>query len=79
MAVSYDVTGTIRAEMGGHPPLVLVYDARGNGGGGGAICPTITGEHQNRVTDYTAIVVTPHPASENTKKALEHLGQAVEI
>lgn len=23
----------------------------------GGICPTITGDHQNRVTDYTAIVV----------------------
>lgn len=36
-------------------PLVLVFDARGNGGG--AICPTITGDHQNRITDYTAVVV----------------------
>lgn len=53
MAVSYDVTGTLRAQMGGHPPLI--YDARGNGGG--AISPTITGDHQNRITDYTAIVV----------------------
>ena len=25
--------------------------------GGGSICPTLTGDHQNRVTDYTAIVV----------------------
>lgn len=33
MNVSYDVTGTLRTQMGGHPPLVLVYDARGNGGG----------------------------------------------
>ena len=33
MNVSYDVTGTLRAQMRGHPPLVLVYDARGNGGG----------------------------------------------
>ena len=32
-----------------------VYDARGNGGG--EIVPTITGDHQNRVTDYTAICV----------------------
>ena len=24
MSVSYEVTGTIRAQMGGHPPLVLV-------------------------------------------------------
>lgn len=33
----------------------LIYDARGNGGGHTA--PTITGDHQNRVTDYTAIVL----------------------
>lgn len=30
-----------------------VYDARGNGDG--ETVPTITGDHQNRVTDYTAI------------------------
>lgn len=40
---------------------LLVYDARGNGGGD--ICPTITGDHQNRVTDYTAIVVRVVPTS----------------
>lgn len=33
---------------------MLGYDARGNGNG--AISPTITGGHQDRVTDYTAIV-----------------------
>ena len=32
-----------------------VYDARGNGGG--MIVPTLTGDHQNRVTDYTAICI----------------------
>lgn len=31
----------------------VVYDARGNGNG--KICPTLTGDHENRVTDYTAI------------------------
>lgn len=36
-----------------------VYDARGNGNGETA--PTITGDHQNRVTDYTAICVADHP------------------
>lgn len=55
MDVSYDVTGTLRAQGHGHPPLVLIYDARGNGGG--TVCPTITGDHENRITDYTAIVV----------------------
>lgn len=33
----------------------VVYDARGNGSGG--VSPTMTGDHQNRVTDYTAIAV----------------------
>ena len=32
-----------------------IFDARGNGGG--LISPTLTGGHQNRITDYTAIVV----------------------
>jgi len=31
-----------------------IFDTRGNGNGD--ISPTITGDHQNRVTDYTAIV-----------------------
>lgn len=35
----------------------VCYDARGNGGG--AIVPTITGDHENRITDYTAVVVEP--------------------
>lgn len=33
----------------------LTYDARGNGDG--KISCTITGGHQNRITDYTAIVI----------------------
>jgi len=32
-----------------------VYDARGNGNG--STVPTLTGDHQNRVTDYTALCV----------------------
>ena len=38
--------------------VYLVFDSRGNGGG--TICPTITGDHQNRITDYTAIVLEIH-------------------
>ena len=34
------------------------YDARGNGSG--YLSPTITGDHQNRITDYTAIVLDEH-------------------
>ena len=33
MSVSYDVTGTLRANTKHHEPIVLIYDARGNGGG----------------------------------------------
>ena len=55
MDISYDVTATLRNQDHGHPPVVLIYDARGNGDGGGS--PTITGDHQNRITDYTAILV----------------------
>ena len=55
MNVSYDVTGTLRSQTKHHEPIVLIYDARGNGEG--SICPTITGDHQSRITDYTAIVV----------------------
>ena len=33
----------------------LIYDARGNGNGN--LAPTITCDHQNRVTDYTALCV----------------------
>jgi DNA (cytosine-5)-methyltransferase 1 len=44
----------------------VVFDARGNGEGGAD--PTLAGDHQNRVTDYTAIVVPTlsmgaHPAA----------------
>lgn len=33
----------------------VVYDCRGNGSGN--IVPNLTGDHENRVTDYTAICV----------------------
>ena len=33
----------------------VCYDARGNGNG--AHCPTLTGDHEGRVTDYTAVAV----------------------
>ena len=33
----------------------VCYDARGNGDG--IHCPTLTGDHENRVTDYTALCI----------------------
>lgn len=53
MDVSYDMVGTLRANAKGHDPIV--FDARGNGDG--RIVPTITDDHESRITDYTAIAV----------------------
>lgn len=36
-------------------PNIVCYDARGNGDG--MLSPTITGDHNSRITDYTAVVV----------------------
>ena len=41
---------------------VATYDARGNGDG--EVCCTLTGDHQDRVTDYTALVVENDSARE---------------
>jgi DNA (cytosine-5)-methyltransferase 1 len=38
-----------------HAVVQNIYDARGNGDG--KTCPTITGDHENRITDYTAVAV----------------------
>lgn len=52
---------TLPASMGlggGYVPMVTerkIFDARGNGDG--QIVPTITGDHENRITDYTAIAI----------------------
>lgn len=54
MNVHFDKAGTLlRTTAEKHPPVI--YDARGNGGG--YISPTLTGDHQSRITDYTAIVL----------------------
>ncbi len=50
-----------RAGTGGNnqPIIAYTYDARGNGDG--KTCNTITGDHENRITDYTSVVVEPTP------------------
>ena len=53
------VARTLTAEADASPCIdrgqnVVCYDARGNGDG--VHVPTLTGDHENRVTDYTAIV-----------------------
>lgn len=44
----------------------VVYDARGNGDG--TVAPTMTGDHQNRITDYTGVIVSLDRASFNQGK-----------
>lgn len=42
-------------KTGAQQPNCVCYDARGNGDG--THCPTLTGDHENRVTDYTALCI----------------------
>lgn len=57
------VMGTLGTRSGGQEVgsqtrgVVLTFDARGNGDG--QVVNTMAGDHQNRVTDYTALVL-PH-------------------
>lgn len=61
-----DIAETLRTPAGGDSTkanlVVVCYDARGNGDGT-THCPTLTGDHENRVTDYTAICVMAHGQS----------------
>jgi DNA (cytosine-5)-methyltransferase 1 len=50
-----ELSPTLRA---GYPLNVCTYDARGNGDGSTAA--TLTGDHQNRITDYTSLALTPY-------------------
>ena len=56
-----DKCPTLRAEAHGNVPAVVckAYDARGNGDG--ETVSTITDDHENRITDYTSVVVEPIP------------------
>lgn len=54
MEYSVGISPTLRAG----DARSVVYDCRGNGDGGG-VSPTLTGDHQNRVTDYTAVAIYP--------------------
>lgn len=49
--------GTAADPAGSAAVSHTVFDARGNGDG--LIAPTVTGDHNNRVTDYTGIVCYP--------------------
>lgn len=69
---------TLRAEAHGNVPCVinkktLVYDARGNGDG--ETVPTITGDHNNRVTDYTALCCETIPIHDQATRFSGKRGQ----
>ena len=58
LRLTEEVRGTLQAKgysLNYQNPIVYVYDARGNGDG--KIVPTLTGDHESRVTDYTALAV----------------------
>lgn len=53
--VESEIGSTLLAHLAVEPRDIVAYDARGNGDGG--IVPTLTGDHESRVTDYTALAV----------------------
>lgn len=56
-----ECAATLAAQCSGTEPTVCVkcYDARGNGDG--KTVSTLTGDHENRITDYTSVVCEPIP------------------
>lgn len=59
LRLTEEVSGTLQAKANGGYSLnyqnPVVYDARGNGDG--KAVSTLTGDHERRVTDYTALIV----------------------
>lgn len=63
MVANEEVSATLQAKGNGGQSLnyinpvaePLIYDARGNGDG--QTSPTITGDHNSRITDYTAVII----------------------
>lgn len=53
LGLSERVSPTLNSEAGGNAVPSVCFDARGNGDG--MHCPTLIGDHENRVTDYTII------------------------
>lgn len=56
-----ECAATLAAQCSGTGPTVCMkcYDARGNGDG--QTVSTLTGDHENRITDYTSVVVAKSP------------------
>lgn len=58
---SETVSPTLGSEPGSNSIPAVCYDARGNGDG--IHSQTLTGDHENRITDYTTICVMAHGQS----------------
>ena len=58
-ALHETLSAVTKREISSIETTPFVYDARGNGDG--ETCPTITGDHNNRVTDYTALCIEKMP------------------
>lgn len=56
-----EIAPTLKGVASGLNQIPCVFDCRGNGNGN--VCPTITGDHQSRVTDYTAIIMSTGQAN----------------
>lgn len=59
------------------PNSFVCYDCRGNGDG--HTVPTLTGDHQNRVTDYTACVVYESHPQDSRIKAVGDVSPTVTV
>ena len=68
--IHQDRSPTLTTTHYGEP--AVVYDARGNGDGKTA--PTMTGDHQNRVTDYIGIIVMDRSSFNQGKNAKYDMG-----
>lgn len=55
--VQEELCGTIGVSQDQYLFQPVSYDARGNGAGG--VVNTMTGDHNNRITDYTSLVIEP--------------------
>ena len=79
MCTSENLAATLGADDYKEPQMV--YDARGNGDG--SVVPTLTGDHQNRVSDYTAItcqrVTGPLMASGYAKNGTQEMANGMYV
>lgn len=59
LGISNTTSSSLVADAGGNTAPAVCYDTRGNGNE--TLCSTLTGDHENRITDYTAVVVKENP------------------